>query len=65
MTDLLPAETLVWQPIETAPKGEILLYHPPTKNRGFGISALIRVGYKGDWPMRRATHWAKLPEPPK
>jgi len=57
-----------WQPIETAPdKGDLLLYNPAEYNERTGklrISACVRVGYKGDWPMRPATHWMPLPTPP-
>jgi hypothetical protein len=57
-----------WQSIETAPKGEVLLYFPATpqnrSGRG-GMSEMFRVGHAIHFPFRRPTHWLKLPEPPE
>lgn len=65
MTDAKIPETASWQPIETAPAGEILLFYPRH-------AAGIRIGYwwDGDWRVgldmdgAKPTHWATLPEPP-
>jgi hypothetical protein len=58
-----------WQPIETAPNGLVLLYWPATKpargHSGNSLSEMMRVGYRGETPMRQPTHWMPLPEPPK
>lgn len=56
-----------WQPIETCPRGEVLLYFPPHRPdpRGvFQLEAMIRVGFKGD-AVRKASHWMQLPSPPE
>ncbi len=58
-----------WQPIETAPKEKkLLFYNPPCYRQGHPKQqthgAVIRVGYVGDWPNRKPTHWMPLPEPP-
>jgi hypothetical protein len=55
-----------WQPIETAPSGEVLLYWPrKVKGRNSVLHAMIRVGNANGTPNRPPTHWMPLPEPPK
>jgi hypothetical protein len=55
-----------WQPIETAPSGEVLLYWPrKVKGRNSVLHAMIRVGNANGAPNRPPTHWMPLPEPPK
>ena len=59
-----------WQPIETAPKGElVILYWPPcetTRGRdGYTHQAMFRVDRVGLTPFRLPTHWMPLPEPPQ
>lgn len=57
-----------WQPIETAPKGQVLLYWPKVPNArdpALCLPAMISVGYAGSTPNRPPTHWMPLPEPPK
>lgn len=53
-----------WRPIETAPKGEVLLYFPEvgrgTRNHHL---AMYRIGNAKGYPYRRPSHWAPL-EPP-
>lgn len=57
-----------WLPIESAPKGQVLLYWPATKPaRGHPSNTLgerIDVGYAGETPHRPPTHWMPLPPPP-
>jgi hypothetical protein len=56
-----------WQPIATAPKSDVLLYHPVVYNKRDGHKthpALMRVGHPHEWPNRPATHWQPLPPPP-
>jgi hypothetical protein len=52
-----------WQPIETAPRGEHLLYFPPEEDRR--LPAWIKVDRVPAIHVRKPTHWMPLPEPPK
>jgi len=57
-----------WQPINTAPKGKLLLYFPAMPNDRYGHGAQIamyQVGAVRDYPFRIPSHWIPLPEPPK
>ena len=54
-----------WEPIETAPNGELIVYYPRYEKGRTKLSPLIRVGYKGTWGARNPTHWMPLPDPPK
>lgn len=57
-----------WQPIETAPKGEVLLYFPRVYNerrREVTHSPMIKVGWAANFPHREPTHWMPLPEAPE
>ena len=48
-----------WQPIETAPKGQILLYYGPEQTQDEWITmGLASGGY------RKPTHWFPIPKPP-
>ena len=64
MTD--QTKTTGWQPISTAPKGLLILYHPPVFKEGRGLThqEWIVVDRKDHAPHRPATHWMPLPEPP-
>lgn len=56
-----------WQPIETAPGGEVLLFFPARKDDRYGhghLAAMMRVGRKSETPFRPPTHWQPLPDPP-
>lgn len=53
-----------WQPIKTAPKGELLLYFPKIEAR-LPLSPMIRAGRVVDYPHRKPSHWMPLPEPPQ
>ncbi|PTQ12924.1 hypothetical protein CLG96_01925 [Sphingomonas oleivorans] len=56
-----------WQPIETAPKDEVLLYFPEIVKGSFGqsrLAAMMKVGRVADFPFRQPTHW-RLPQPPE
>lgn len=55
----------MWQTIETAPKGELLLYFPPRKDAKNTLPAMTRVGLASDYPNRIPTHWMPLPAPPE
>ena len=54
---------MIWQPIETAPKDQVIdLWHPE-----FGHIADQWWDSKDgfDWPVAGATHWMPLPAPPE
>lgn len=54
-----------WQPIETAPKGELLLYAPAeVRGRNSRLPERIYIGSRYDAPNRPPTHWMPLPKPP-
>lgn len=54
-----------WKKIETCPKGSpVLLYSPIVDQGRTKLEAVIRVGFRGDWPNRLTTHWLPLPNPP-
>lgn len=57
-----------WQPIETAPKGEVLLYYPEVWQERHGHlrkihTPMYRVEHAPGGAFRKATHWAKLDAP--
>jgi hypothetical protein len=56
-----------WQPIDTAPGGELLIACPIAK--GGYYFAIARRGSSGQWRDgdgdHSPTHWMPLPEPPK
>lgn len=56
-----------WLPIETAPKGEmVLLYYPPipgSRGRQYDHPEMYSVNYAGTTP-RQPTHWSPLRPPP-
>ena len=52
-----------WLPIESAPKGEILIYWPAVGGRNSKVP-MIRVGYAESTPFRKPSHWMPLPPPP-
>jgi hypothetical protein len=55
----------VWQPIETAPNGVLLLYFPTeVAPHGRGHSAMIKVDHFPVCYPRQPSHWAPLPSPP-
>jgi hypothetical protein len=55
-----------WQPIETAPKGDVIRYEPAEyrKNERHPYLDARIVISNGAYP-RKATHWMPLPAPPK
>ena len=56
-----------WQPIETAPKDDIVSLGWPEEDKFPGKVAFGRFGGVA-WPAHRgvrATHWMKLPDPPQ
>ena len=57
-----------WQPIETAPREDVLLYFPRIvtgAHRQSVLSEMYRVGRVSDTPNRRPTHWRPLPASPR
>ena len=65
------AERVRWQPIETAPKGDMFIYFQKRDDRrAIGLAYLAVDGSwrdsEGNWTDRlNPTHWMPLPEPPK
>lgn len=56
-------EATSWQPIETAPKGECILYFPADGGR-LKLAGMVRVDiYPVHYP-RQPTHWMQLPDAP-
>lgn len=53
-----------WQPIETAPCGEVIRYEPAEYRRG-QLSLPARIVISGGLYPRKATHWMPLPAFPK
>lgn len=55
-----------WQPIETAPRGEmLLLYQPRTTSRMALPERMIVDSWRGPGYFHRdTTHWMPLPPPP-
>lgn len=55
---------MLWQPIETAPKDEFLLFY----DKGSIVTAIIEGSIPfprtGNIVLKHASHWMKLPEPP-
>lgn len=49
-----------WQPIETAPACNVILFYPPETNQ----SAWITIGFGRSAKFRKPTHWMPIPEPP-
>lgn len=61
-------ETKQWQPIETAPSGQVLLlYFPEIRNRHLIHCYPERIcsGKAGEYPSRPPTHWMPLPPIPQ
>jgi hypothetical protein len=55
-----------WQPIETAPKGDLLLYFPKVWNerRHELKQAMMQIGYVAQYHFRVPSHWMALPDAP-
>ncbi len=62
-----------WQPIETAPKGTIILIFDPRNERPISVGAWGHLGlgeaYSRWYALpgaygRKPTHWMPLPKPP-
>jgi hypothetical protein len=62
-------EADVWQPIETAPRGKVVLLWKPTTREQY-VAALIDGGHGPGWctpdgfEIFGATLWRPLPQPP-
>ena len=56
-----------WQPIETAPDEEVLLYFPPVERlrKELCLRAMYKVDHAGLFPNRPPSHWMPLPPPPE
>lgn len=52
-----------WQPIETVPDGNVLLYYPEEHGKN-GLSEWITIGFGRSERFRKATHWFPIPKPP-
>jgi hypothetical protein len=56
-----------WQPIETAPKGDLLLYFPRVWNKSrheLKHAAMMQIGCVAQYPFRVPSHWMALPDAP-
>ena len=52
-----------WQPIDTAPSGNVLLYYPAEHGKN-ALSEWITIGLGRSDRFRKASHWMPLPKPP-
>ena len=52
-----------WQPIDTAPDSNVLLYYPAENGKN-ALSEWITIGYGKGLRFRKPTHWMPLPKPP-
>ena len=52
-----------WQPIDTAPSGNVLLYYPPGHGKN-ALSEWITIGRGGCDRFRMPTHWFPIPKRP-
>lgn len=71
MIDLTEQLRALWQPIDTAPKGEIIIgYFPPIANVHETYNLMVQeTWWAGDrWmtvhPEQQPTHWMPMPPPP-
>jgi hypothetical protein len=54
-----------WQPIETMPRKECLVYQPEHKSEGGRNTLAARICFSRDAGFyRKSTHWMPLPDPP-
>jgi hypothetical protein len=53
-----------WQPIETAPRGEVILFFPVDTSGKMWLGKMVKVGRVGDFPYRQPTHWMPIPKLP-
>jgi hypothetical protein len=56
-------ESTGWQPIETAPSGNVLLYYPAENGKN-ALREWITIGLGRSDRFRKASHWMPLPKPP-
>jgi len=57
----------MWQPIETAPDDELLLYFPSKVVGAYAQStlpAMRKVGRVSEYPNRPPSHWMPIPPDP-
>lgn len=55
-----------WRPIETAPKGKVLLYFPALHiGRLEEQPSMMLVHHVAGCRYRQPTHWMPLPDPPQ
>lgn len=66
MHNLAKAKKAGWQPIDTVPKGEVILFFPKIKSgRNSHLHQMIVVGHASGYPFRAPTHWMPLPPAPE
>lgn len=56
-----------WQTIDSAPRGEVILYFPEIvvgAYRQGRLAAMRRIGRVDDYPNRIPTHWMPIPADP-
>ena len=56
-------ESTGWQPIETAPSGNVLLYYPAENGKN-ALREWITIGLGRSARFRKPTHWLPIPNPP-
>ncbi len=52
-----------WQPIDTAPDSNVLLYYPAEHGKN-ALSEWITIGLGGSARFRKPTHWFPIPKRP-
>ena len=56
-------KSVEWQPIATAPSGNVLLYYPAENGKN-ALSEWITIGLGRSARFRKPTHWLPIPNPP-
>jgi hypothetical protein len=56
-------KSVEWQPIATAPSGNVLLYYPAEHGKN-ALSEWITIGLGGSARFRKPTHWFPIPKRP-
>lgn len=53
-----------WMPIESAPRGELILYFPAITEGRNQKTQMFRIDVHPVTYPRKPTHWMPLPDPP-